>query len=90
MTLPTANELYEMGWNDVLANYRCATNATPTKKAKFLKKLAAGHIALPRYDREYVRGVEECAQAILDGAEVQFKGPFHVVRDLEERCLTAP
>jgi hypothetical protein len=79
------SELYEMGWNDTLGNIR-GTTATVEAKDGFLKKLITDEIGLPRYEPDYVRGVKEAAQAILDGKAMSFLGPPSVVAEMEANC----
>lgn len=75
-------ELYQMGWNDTLGTILRATGCTVEEKDEYLLKLKDGTIGLPCTDPEYIRGVHESAQGLLDRQVMKFKGPQYVIDDM--------
>jgi len=81
----STTDLYEMGWNDVLANIRKATEATQDQKDDFCRKIVKGQISFANRSVYYVRGAQAAAQDILDRKAMTFKGPQWVVDDLNTK-----
>ncbi len=82
------NDLYEMGWNDLVGNLRRASKTTSKEKKAFARKTIARKINLPRYEPSYIKGTIAAARAFLKGENTPFKGPQEVIDDMElkARC----
>lgn len=76
------NDLYEMGWNDVVGNLAHA-EATEKAKREFATRLAAGAVTIPRPEPEYAIGVKDAATAFLNGEPITYKGPDWVRERLQ-------
>lgn len=78
-------ELFEMGWNDVLGNIRKARKATPEQKHIWCERVKAGTIGLPRSEPDYRDGAMTAATRYLEGALLEFKGPKWVREAMREK-----
>jgi hypothetical protein len=85
----TADDLYEMGWNDALGGIRLRTGdaeLTDEYVRRLLEPGLKGPTPQTRRSKHYLRGVRELAQIALDGkTALEFKGPPEVVEGIKAK-----
>lgn len=78
----TQQDLYEMGWNDVIGNLNRAYDATIDQKKAFANKIIAGTLPLPRNEQDYITGTKAAATSFINGNPLEYLGSAEIVADM--------